>query len=82
VKPWEEPTPEPTPEQTAYVAALRNQLRLPMALLDAHCVRVFGHGYARITKWECSQLIDTLKGWQAIPADLQRLQGQQDLFSL
>lgn len=75
---WE----QPTPEQTAYVRTLQKQLRLTTPLMDAQCQQMFSRPYAEVTKWQCSALIDELIGWKAIPADLERLRGQMDLFSL
>jgi hypothetical protein len=75
VNPWD----QPTPDQTAYVTALRKQLRLTTPLLDAQCDRMFRKPFARLSKRECSRLIDELLTWKAIPAELQRAQGQADL---
>jgi hypothetical protein len=70
----------PSPEQLAYVEALRSRLRLPKALLDNHCVATFGSPFADLDRRQASALIDQLKDWEAIPADLERERGQLDLF--
>jgi hypothetical protein len=73
---WE----EPTELQCAYVDGLCSQLRLPKRFLDAHCQSTRGKRYAEMNRGEVSQLIDELKEWTALPAELLRAQGQQDLF--
>lgn len=69
----------PSPEQIAYVRSLQKQLRLPNRLLDAHCQATYGAPFADLDKRAVSRLLDELIAWKAIPADLQREQGQQDL---
>ena len=72
----------PTPEQTDYIAALRKRLHLTSPLLDAQCDRMFHKPFAELTKRECSRLIEELLTWTAMPAELERMRGQQDLFRL
>lgn len=69
----------PTELQVDFVRALQKQVRLPNELLDAHCQATFRKSFAEVSKQECSQLIDEMQEWKAIPADLQRMQGQRDL---
>lgn len=73
---------EPTPAQTDFVRALQKQLRLPNFLLDQHCQTRWRRPFAELTRREVSELLDELQAWKAIPADLQRAMGQQDLPGL
>lgn len=68
-----------TPAQTDYVRGLQRGLHLPHRMLDGHCIARFGRPLAGLDRAEVSALIDELKGWQAIPAQLQREMGQRDL---
>lgn len=70
----------PSEPQLRYVKALCRRLNVPEHLLDNHCVQRFGKPFNKITMSECSLLIDELKDWTALPADMQRAMGQQDLF--
>lgn len=65
--------------QLDYVRDLQRRLRLPDHILDTHCASRFGVPFAGLDRRQASQLIDELKGWTAIPADLQRAMGQRDL---
>ena len=69
----------PTIKQAAYVADLQRKLRLSDAALDAHCRRRFGVPFVELDKQQCSDLLDELARWEAVPAELQREQGQVDL---
>lgn len=71
---------DPTLLQTQFVHDLQRQLRLSNALRDAHCLTRFGRPFAELSRQEVSALIDELKAWKAIPAELQRAAGQRDLF--
>lgn len=73
--------PEPTERQVSYIRALQHRLRLPDRMLDDHCVATFGQKFASLNRGQASDLIDQLAKWEAVPADLQRMQGQQDLFT-
>jgi hypothetical protein len=70
----------PTEKQIAYVRALQHHLRLPDRMLDDHAVKTFGAPFAGLSRGQVSTLIDTLVGWEGIPADLQRAAGQMDLL--
>ncbi len=73
--------PMPTTEkQVAFVRALQRQHRLPDRMLDSHCEATFGAPFAALSRTQVSALIDEMVGWQAVPADLLRAQGQMDLF--
>ena len=65
--------------QIEFVRELQQQLHLKNDALDVHCRRRFGRPFAGIDMRQCSALIDELKGWKAIPAELQRAMGQTDL---
>lgn len=69
----------PTTKQDDYVRGLQRKLRLPNALLDNHCIARFGACYAALDRASVSALIDEMTGWEAIPADLQRVNGQTDV---
>ena len=58
---------------------MQRRLRLPDALLDNHCVQRFGAPFARLGRGDVSALIDELKAWVDVPADLRRAQGQRGL---
>ncbi len=70
---------DPTTRQREYVRALQRQLHLPDRLLDQHCERTFRAPFRDLDRRQVSQLIDELKGWTALPAELRRAQGQLDL---
>ena len=70
----------PTERQIAYVRGMQKQLRLADRLLDAHCQAALGSPFAQLTRYQMSTLIDQMKGWPAIPAELLREAGQLDLF--
>lgn len=72
----------PTEPQHDYVQALCRKLRVTTPMLDAYCLKRWDRPYEAIDRYECSDLIDTMKTWQAVPADLQRLAGQLDLMGL
>lgn len=72
----------PTQPQVDYVRGLQRRLHLPDRMLDAHCVTRFGTPFAELDRGQVSLLIDELKDWVAIPADLQRVMGQRDLPGL
>ncbi len=72
-------TPDPTTLQVDYVRSLQRRLRLPDRLLDKHCVTRFDSPFSALTRAQVSSLLDELIGWQDIPADMRRAQGQQDL---
>lgn len=71
-----------TTPQTEYVRALQRRLRLPDRMLDDWCVQRFGVPFAGIDRRQASALIDELKEWQALPAELMRAQGQLDLMGM
>jgi len=76
----ERPRTDVTAPQLDFVRSLQRQLHLSDRLLDAHCEATFGRPFDCLTRLECSQLIDEMKGWTAIPAELLREAGQLDLF--
>lgn len=72
-----------TAAQDDYVRSLQRSLGLSNAILDAQCVKAFGVPFARIDRAQCSQLIDTLKGWKeqfGVPREVRVLAGQTELF--
>lgn len=71
--------PAPTQPQIDYVRGLQRHLHLPDHLLDTHCVQRVGVPFAQLSRAQASSLIDELKDWVAIPAELQRAMGQRDL---
>jgi len=73
---------EPTEPQMNYVRGLQRQLHLPDHLLDTHCQTTYGQPFAALDRRQVSLLIDEMKHWTAIPADLQRALGQRDLPGL
>lgn len=73
---------QPSALQLQFVADLQKQIGLRNDPLDVHCVRRFGVPFAQLDRRQCSELIDELKGWKAVPADLQRAMGQHDLFEV
>jgi hypothetical protein len=70
---------EPTEAQWKYVRGMQHSLRLNDALLDNHCVATYGKRFYDLTRGETSDLIDAMKEWRQIPAELQRAAGQQEL---
>lgn len=68
-----------TDPQMGYVESLRVKLRLPKTLLDNHCEARFGQPLERLNRAQVSGLINEMKGWVTIPAEMQRQMGQQDL---
>lgn len=71
---------EPTEPQTRFVRALQHRLHLPDRLLNDYCVQRFETPFSKLNRQQVSSLLDEMKEWQEIPADLQRLRGQMDLF--
>jgi hypothetical protein len=71
---------EPTQPQHDFVEALKKKLRITTPMLDAHCRRKFDGPYASLDRYQVSALIDEMQRWVAVPAELQREQGQLDMF--
>lgn len=69
-----------TEAQRQFVDGLRKRLSLSKPLLDNHCVARFGCPLAELDRAALSALIDEMQGWRAIPAQLARESGQQDLW--
>lgn len=69
-----------TEAQRQYVEGLRKRINLPKRMLDIHCVGRFGCPVEGLDRADVSVLIDELKGWVDVPADLRREAGQLDLF--
>lgn len=69
----------PTQAQVDYVRSLQKKLRLPNTLLDGHCIRKYDGPFASLDIRQVTLLLNEMIGWKAIPADLQREQGQRDL---
>jgi hypothetical protein len=69
-----------TEPQVAYVRALQRKLSLPDALLDRLCYDTYGRAFASLDVRLCSALINQMKEWEQLPADLMRAKGQMDLF--
>jgi hypothetical protein len=78
---WDQPI-LPTEPQINYVRGMQRQLHLPDHMLDSHCQTRFGHRFGALDRRQVSLLIDEMKEWVAIPADLQRAMGQRDLPGL
>jgi len=70
---------QPTAPQLDYVDGLKRKLKLSTELLDAHCVAKFGCRFREIDKRLCSELLEEMKPWSAIPVELKREAGQNDL---
>lgn len=68
-----------TAPQRDYVEGLRKRLNLPNRMLDSHCIACFGCPFAELDRADMSALIDEMKGWTTIPAQLEREAGQLDL---
>lgn len=68
-----------TPAQTEYVRGMQKRLHLPDRMLDDHCVARFRVTFAALDRAQVSSLIDEMKGWAGIPAQLLREAGQRDL---
>lgn len=73
-------TDPPTPLQVDYVRSMQRKLHLSNSLFETHCESRFGSIFAQLSKQQCSGLIDEMKAWTSIPADLLREAGQQELF--
>ena len=71
----------PTDPQRVYVRNMAKKLHLSSRLLDAHCQASFGRPFAQLDRRQCSALIDEMKDWSAIPAELMREAGQMDIFA-
>lgn len=69
-----------TEKQTDYVRGMQRTLHLPDRMLDSHCVKRFGSPFSGLDRGQCSDLIDEMVGWLDVPAQLQREQGQMDMF--
>jgi hypothetical protein len=69
-----------TEKQTNYISVLKSKHGLPDWLFEQHCQNRFGQPYTDLTRIQVSSLIDEMSGWDALPAELQRLKGQLDLF--
>lgn len=71
-----------TDPQLEFVRSLQKRLHLPNSLLDSHCIARFKKPFAEVDIRECSALLDEMKSWVAIPAELQREAGQLDMFGV
>lgn len=69
----------PTAKQIDFVLDLQRQLHCSDALLNQHCKDRFGRTFNALDRSQMSDLIDELLSWKAVPAELQRVRGQQDL---
>lgn len=72
----------PTPEQLGYVAILKKKLHFPDDIYDQWCIQMFGRAGDRMTKRDVSRALDLMTNWEILPADVQRMKGQLDLFSM
>jgi hypothetical protein len=70
----------PTQPQIDFVRSLQDRLHLSDDWLDHYCQDHYGGPFAALDRAQVSHLLDELKGWKALPADLQRAMGQQDMF--
>lgn len=71
---------QPTQKQVDYIRSMQAKLHLSNRLLDGHCESRFGRRFEGLDRNQCSSLIDEMKEWIAIPAELMREAGQMDLF--
>jgi hypothetical protein len=69
-------------KQLGLIRVLQRQLRCPDDLLDRWCEQQFGCALAIIDRRQASILIDQLKSWESLPAELERMRGQLDLFTV
>lgn len=70
---------DPTQPQIDYVRGMQKKLHLSNTLLNNHCVARFKHPFNDLDRHQISALIDEMKQWTAIPGDLLREAGQQEL---
>lgn len=70
----------PTEAQADFVAGLCKKVRLTTPMLDSYCLKRWDKPYALLDRYEVSDLIGQMQAWKAVPAQLQREQGQLDLF--
>lgn len=68
-----------TEPQMLYLRAMQRKLKLPDRMIDDLCVQRFKRRFAELDIRQASALIEEMKEWQAIPAQLQREMGQVDL---
>ena len=76
-RPWPGPMTEP---QRNLIDQLSRQLHLPQDIRDQYCRQQFGCEYRDLTIRQASQLIERMRAWQQLPAEVQRLKGQLDLI--
>lgn len=69
-----------TGPQIAYVRGMQQQLHLSDRLLDMHCEAQFGLPFEQLNRRQMSSLIEEMKDWQSIPAQLLREAGQLELL--
>lgn len=79
---WNDAMSMPTGKQLDGIHDLQRRLHLSNAALDSLCEDRFGCPFSRITRDQASTLIDEMKHWTEVPADLRREMGQQDLFEV
>ena len=72
----------PTGKQLDYIHDLQHKLHLSAPALNTLCQQRFECDIAQITKAQATSLIEEMKRWKAVPADLQREMGQIDLFEV
>ena len=70
----------PTEAQADFVSGLCKKLRLTTPMLDSYCLKRWDRPYAQLDRYQVSWLIDQMQAWKAVPAELQREQGQLDMF--
>lgn len=70
----------PTAYQREYVAGLQRKLHLTDAALDQHCRETFGAPYRELDRGQVTRLLNQMEQWKRVPANLQRVMGQLDLF--
>jgi len=71
-----------TPAQEDYIRALQHKLHLPNHVLDLHTMTRYGAPFVNLDRSQVSALIDEMKDWRTIPAELRRAMGQIDIPGL
>ena len=72
----------PTGKQLDSIHDLQHTLHLSAPALNTLCQQRFECDFAQITRAQATSLIEEMKRWKAVPADLKREMGQQDLFEM
>lgn len=70
----------PSHAQMDHVRELRWQLKISDAVVERHCLELFGCGYLMLDRKQMRALIDQMEKWVKDPAAYQRSQGQMSLL--